>query len=215
MITVVLADDHQVVRQGLRALLESEPDLSVVGEASDGLKALDLVEQLKPQVLVIDIMMPGLNGLEVIRQVSKRSPKTRAVVLSMYADEGYVLEAFRYGAAGYAVKGADAAELLAAVREVAGGRRYVSPSLSGVIVDAYLKGHSDEESDPYTQLTDREREVFQLMAEGHSNADIAQRLFISSRTVETHRAHVMQKLGLRTHTEIVRFALRRGILPPE
>jgi DNA-binding NarL/FixJ family response regulator len=212
--TIVLADDHPVVRQGLRALLEAEEDLRVIGEASDGLEAVRLVERLKPNVLVTDLMMPGLSGMEVTRQVHDLSVGTRSVVLSMHASEAYVLEALKYGAAAYVMKEATATELVHAVREVAAGRRYLSPPLTTGVLDAYVQKVRDAAGDPHESLTTREREVLHLAAEGHTSAEIARRLFLSPRTVETHRAAMMRKLGLRTQTDLVRYAIRRGILPP-
>lgn len=215
MTSIVLADDHQVVRQGLRALLEAEPDFRLIGEAGDGLETAQLVERLEPDVLIIDLMMPGLNGLEVTRQVSQRSPRTHVVILSMHANEAYVLEALRNGAAGYVLKDSSAADLVKAVREVVAGRRYLSPPLSERAIEAYLHKAQAAELDPYETLTTREREVLHLAAEGHSNAEIAVWLSISPRTAETHRANMMRKLDLRTQTDLIRYALRRGILPLE
>jgi DNA-binding NarL/FixJ family response regulator len=149
MTTIIVADDHHVVRQGLRALLEAEPDFRLVGEASDGLGTVQLVERLKPDVLVIDLMMPGLNGLEVTRQVSQRSPQTRVVILSMHANEAYVLEALRNGASGYVLKDSSAADLVQAVREVVAGRRYLSPPLSERAIEAYVQKAADASLDPY------------------------------------------------------------------
>ena len=215
MTTIVLADDHQVVRNGLRVLLEAEPDFSVVGEAGDGLEAVRLVERLQPDVLVLDLMMPGLNGLEVARQVSQRSPQTRVVILSMYDNEAYVLEALRAGAAAYVPKESTSAELVRAIREAVAGRRYLSPPLSERAIEIYIQKAESAALDPYETLTAREREVLHLVAEGHTNAEIAARLFVSPRTVETHRANLMRKLGLHTQTDLIRYALRRGILPME
>ena len=215
MTTIVLADDHHVVRQGLRSLLEAEPDFSVVGETGDGVEAAQLVERLQPDVLVLDLMMPGLNGLEVTRQVSRRSPRTRVVILSMHADEAHVLEGLRAGAVAYVLKESTSAELVRAVREAVAGRRYLSPPLSERAIEVYMQKAESTVLDPYETLTAREREVLYLVAEGHSNAEIADRLFISRRTVETHRANLMRKLGLRTQTDLISYALRRGILPME
>lgn len=213
---ILLADDHHIVREGFRALLQSEPDFEIVGETGDGLETVRLVEQHKPQVLVVDLMMPGLNGLEVARQVTQRFPRTRIVVLSMHANEAYVLEALKNGASAYVLKEASAAELVRAVREALAGRRYLSPPLSEPAIDSYIARAKNSDSlDLYDTLTNREREVLQLAAEGHTNGEIASRLFISPRTVETHRANVMHKLGLRSQTELVRYALQRGILPME
>jgi len=215
MTTIALADDHQVVRNGLRVLLEAEPDFSVVGEAGDGLEAVRLVERLQPDVLVLDLMMPGLNGLEVARQVSQRSPQTRVVILSMYDNEAYVLEALRAGAAAYVPKESTSAELVRAIREAVAGRRYLSPPLSERAIEIYMQRAESAALDPYETLTAREREVLHLVAEGHTNAEIAARLFVSPRTIETHRANLMRKLGLHTQTDLIRYALRRGILPME
>jgi DNA-binding NarL/FixJ family response regulator len=212
---IILADDHHVVREGLRALLEAEPDLTVAGEAADGLTTVHLVERVKPDVLVVDVMMPALNGLEVTRQVVRRSPDTRVIVLSMYSDESYVMEALKNGAAGYVLKSSTRSDLVQAIREVMAGERYLSAPLSARAVEAYVERAKGTEVGAYDTLTSREREVLQLAAEGHTNAEIAARLSISSRTVETHRSAVMRKLGLRRQTDLVRYALRRGILPPE
>ena len=215
LLNIVLVDDHPVVRKGLRALLEAEPDLSVVGEAASGQEAIDLVERLKPALLIVDLRMPGLDGLEVTRQVSRRSPHTRVLILSMHANEAYVTEGLRSGATGYVLKDTDSTHLLQAVREVGAGGRYLSPPLSELIVAAYLQKSQDGSLDAYETLTARERQILLLAAEGCTNADIATRLSISPRTAETHRAHLMHKLGLKTQTELVRYCLRRGILPPD
>jgi DNA-binding NarL/FixJ family response regulator len=215
-ITILLAEDHQLVRQGFRALLAGEKDFSIVGETGDGLEALRLAEQLTPHVLVLDLMLPGLNGLEVTRQLTKRGSPTKVVILSMHANEAYVLAALRNGAAAYVLKDSSALDLVRAVREVLAGRRYLSPPLSEPAMAMYLeKAQSSNTLDIYETLTSREREVLQLAAEGHTTPEIAARLFISPRTVETHRANFMHKLGLRTQTDLIRYALQRGILPME
>jgi two-component system response regulator NreC len=212
-VTILLADDHHVMRQGLRMLLDAQEDFRVIAEAGDGLEAVKLTERLKPHVLIVDLMMPGINGLEVARQVSHHSPQTRIIMLSMYGNEPYVLEALKNGAAGYVMKDANAAELLRAVHEVVAGRRYLSPPLSEHAMEAYLQKAQDAVLDLYDTLTTREREVLQLAAEGHTNADIAATLGVSPRTIETHRAHLMHKLELRTQADLIRYALKRGILP--
>jgi two-component system, NarL family, response regulator NreC len=211
--TIVLADDHAVVRQGLRALLEKEPGFSIVGEAADGLKVADLVKSLSPSVLVLDLMMPGLGGLDVTRQVVRRSPQTRIVILSMHANDAYVLEALRSGAAAYVLKDSSASELVRAIREVTAGRRYLTPPLSESAIRAYMERTKCAEIDPYEALTPREREVLHLAAEGLSSAEIAGRLGISPRTAESHRASVLRKLDLHSQTDLIRYAIRRGILP--
>ncbi len=214
-VSILLADDHAVVRHGLRALLEAEPNFRIVGEVGDGLKVTDMVVQLKPNVLVTDLMMPGLNGLEITRQVKLRAPHTHVVVLSMHSNEAYVLEALRNGAMGYVLKDSSGQELVEAVGEVAAGRRFLSAPLSERAIQAYINTGQDTLLDPYDALTSREREVLHLAAEGNSNAEIASRLSISPRTAETHRANLMRKLDLRSQTELVRYALRRGVLPME
>ena len=212
---IVLADDHHVVREGLRALLEAEPDLTVAGEAADGLTTVHLVERVKPDVLIVDVMMPALNGLEVTRQVVRRSPDTHVIVLSMYSDESYVMEALKNGAAGYVLKSSTRSDLVQAIREVMAGERYLSAPLSARAVEAYVERAKGTEVGAYDTLTSREREVLQLAAEGHTNAEMAARLSISPRTAEAHRSAMMRKLGLRRQAELVRYALRRGVLPPE
>jgi DNA-binding NarL/FixJ family response regulator len=215
MISVVLADDHPVVRRGVRTVLEAEPDMRVAGEAANGLEILTVVEKLQPQVLVLDLMMPGLGGLEVTRQIAQRSPTTRVVILSMYASEAYVLEALRNGASGYVLKDAQAGELVRAVREVVAGHRYLGSPLSERAIASYLERTRSIGGEPLAELTTRERETLHLAAEGRSCVEIAACLGISPRTAETHRAHLMKKLGLNNQTEIVRFAIRQGILPPQ
>lgn len=212
MTTIVLADDHQLVRQGLRALLEVESDLRVIGEAGDGLEVVRLVERLNPNVLILDLMMPGINGLEVTRQLKKSAFQTGIVILSMYADEAYVLEALGNGASAYVLKDSDASDLVHAVREVAAGRRYLSPPLSDRAIEVYQETARATVIDRYETLTTREREVLHLSAEGCTSGEIALRLGISARTAETHRTHLMSKLGLHTQVELIRYALRRGII---
>jgi len=212
-ISVVLADDHHIVRRGLRALLAGEPDIQVVGAAGDGLEAVAVVERLRPDVLVVDLMMPGINGLEVARQIQQqRAPRTRVVMLSMYGDEGYLLEALRNGALAYVLKDADPSELLSAVREAASGRRHLSPPFSERAVAAYLEKARASAPVDYETLTAREREVLHLVAEGHTNAQIGERLGISPRTADTHRTNLMRKLSLHSQGSLVRFALERGII---
>jgi DNA-binding NarL/FixJ family response regulator len=215
MISIVLADDHHIVRQGLRALLETESDFKVVGEAANGFEALDLAAREKPDVLIVDVMMPGMHGLEVVRQVTRRKPRTRVIMLSMYSSEAYVLEALRDGASAYVLKGARAEELVKAVREAVAGRHYLSPSLSQFALNAYVVKARTLSPDRYELLTTRERQILQLAAEGATSVSIGKRLSISPRTVEAHRANMMRKLGLRTQSDLVLYAVRRGLLPPE
>ena len=213
MVTIFLAEDHKIVRQGLRALIESEPEFEVCGETGDGLEAVQLVEQLKPYLLVVDLMMPGLGGIEVIRQVRARSPKTHIIVLSMYDDQSYVLESFRNGAEGYVLKGDSVSELVRAVHTVRNGGIFLSSPLDQDEIKQYLALNADQSSDPYDQLTNREREVLYLAAAGCNNAEIGGRLSISQRTVETHRANMMHKLKLQNQVELARYAIKRGLVP--
>jgi DNA-binding NarL/FixJ family response regulator len=214
--SIVLADDHQIVRQGLRSLLDAEADMKVVGAASTGLEAVELTDQLRPDILVTDMMMPELNGMEVTRQALQRSPATRVIVLSMHANEGYVTQALRNGALGYVLKDSSLEELVEAVRTVLLDRRFLSASISERMIEVYIQNEKAASvDDPYETLTNREREVLQMVAEGHSSAEIAGRLTISARTVETHRSNLMRKLSLSNQTELIRYAIRKGILPLE
>jgi len=210
-INILLADDHHLVRQGVRVLLEGESDFMVVGEAADATEVVQQSERLRPDVILLDLMMPGIHGLAALRQVAKCAPQINVIILSMYSNEAYVFEALRDGAAGYVLKSSRADELVLAVREVMAGRRYLSPPLTEKVVEAYRQSTGGVVLDPYDTLTAREREVLYLVSQGMSNAGIADKLFISARTVETHRANLMRKLNLRSHTELIRYALSRGI----
>ncbi len=212
MTTIILADDHPIVRRGLRAVLEVEKGFSLIGEAGDGLEAVRMVENLEPDILITDMMMPGLTGLEVTRQIKHRVPKTKIIILSMHASESYVLEALRNGANGYVLKDTASEELVAAIRDVIAGRRYLSSQLSERAIETYILKAESTVEDSYDSLTTREREVLKLAAEGSTNNEIAERLFISPRTAETHRANLMKKLALSNHTELIRYAIRRGVL---
>jgi two-component system, NarL family, response regulator NreC len=212
-ITVALADDHHIVRQGLRLVLERAQEFELAGEAGDGLEAVKLVEEKRPDVLVIDLMLPRLHGLEVVKQVRKNFPETQALVLSMYSDEPFVMEAMRNGAAGYLLKDCDGDEFLKAIRTVASGKRYLTEVLAERALSGYLEHPGKSSLDVYDTLTNRERTVLQLAAEGLSSSKIAAKLFISPRTAETHRANLMRKLALSSQTELVRFAIRKGIIP--
>jgi DNA-binding NarL/FixJ family response regulator len=215
MVTVLLADDHHVVRRGIRALLEAEADIKVTGEAGTGVEAVQLVQQLKPDVLVVDLMLADMSGLLVIRQTRKKSPKTGAVVLSMYGNDCYVVEALQAGAKSYVLKDCPPEELLRAVREVAAGHRYLAPPLSDRAIEAYLVRSEESKLDPYDMLTSREREVLILAAQGMTGSQTAERLCISPRTVESHRSRLMQKLGLRNRAELIHYAVRQGLVPKE
>ena len=213
MATIVIADDHNVIRQGLRALLTEQPDFEVVGEASDGIEAISQVESLHPDVLVLDMIMPGFNGIEVIRRLSKRPRNCAIVVLSMYGADGYVKEAIKHGAKGYVLKKDSAEELTSAIREVLAGRQYISPGLTGKVIDAYTG--SQPSRDPYDTLTPREREVLRMVAAGSTSAEISAKLFISRRTVEFHRANIMNKLRLHGQHALARYCIEAGISPSE
>jgi two-component system, NarL family, response regulator NreC len=210
--TIFLADDHDIVRHGMRALLSVEADFTIIGEAASGVGLTDLVERLRPEVLILDLMMPGLNGLEVVRQITQRNLKTRVVVLSMHANEAYVLEALRNGALGYVLKDNSTTDLVLAVRAVAVGQHFLSAPLSARAVASYAERAGEVPPDPYETLTGREREVLQLVAEGLSSPEVAERLSLSPRTAEAHRANLMRKLGLHNQTELIRFAIRRGVI---
>ena len=214
MTRILLADDQQVVRQALRCLIERENDMEVVGEAADGLEVLPLAERLKPDVLITDVAMPGLYGLEVARRVRELTPGTGVVILSRYLSEWYVTEALRSGALGYVVRQSDAAELMRAIRMAARGRRYLGPPLNQEMIDVWMARAARRAQDPYETLTSREREILQLVAEGYSSTGIARRLAISARTAEAHRANAMRKLRLRNQAALIRYALSRGVLPP-
>lgn len=210
--SIVIADDHRIVLEGVYAILDAEPDFDVVGKTADGLETLDLVNKLNPDILVLDLMMPGINGLEVARQLSKQTPETKIVILSMYDDEGFVLEALSNGVSAYVLKDESSADLIQAIREVKNGHRYLSPSLSDRAIDVYEQMTKAQTTDKYETLTTREREVFHLTAEGLTNNEIAERLGISVRTAETHRSHLMQKLDIHNQADLTRYAIRRGII---
>ncbi len=212
-VSVLLADDHPLVRRGLRNLLEAEPGFSVAGEAEDGLQVIQLAEKLRPDILVVDLMMPNLNGLEVLKQVRHRSPMTRMIVLSMQSADPYVLEAFRSGAIGYVLKDSAPDELINAINQSLKDIKYLSPKLPERLISAANGSMGNAEQDPYETLTDREREVFQMAAEGKTAPEIAKRLSISPRTAELHRSRMMNKLDLHSQSELVRYAVKRGILP--
>jgi DNA-binding NarL/FixJ family response regulator len=208
-IGVLIVDDHAVVRSGLRYVLEAEEDIDVVGEAADARHAVFETRATKPDVVLMDVVMPGKNGIEAIPDVLKDAPDAKILILSMQDDPRYVREAFAAGAAGYILKEAADTDLVAAVREVAAGGRYVHPALGARLVAADAEERRRAEDDP---LSDRERDVLRLLALGHTNQEIAGKLYISVRTAETHRAHIMQKLRLTTRAELVRYALAQGLL---
>jgi two-component system response regulator NreC len=212
-ISILLADDHTILRQGLSALLSAEPDFRIIGEASDGLQALEMAKNAKPDIIVLDLGLPGLHGLEVTRQICQHNPHSQVVILSMHAREAYVLEAFKNGASAYVLKDSSSHELVQAIRQANQGKRYLSPPLTDRAIEAYLEKAKDQALDIYDTLTNRERQVLNLASQGWSNTEIAERLVLSSRTVETHRASLMHKLNLHNQTDLVRYALQKGILP--
>ncbi len=211
MNTVILADDHEVVRRGVRSILETDGNFKVLAEVADGLSAVQAVEKHKPTLLFLDLSMPRLHGLEALRQVRAASPNTKVLVLSMHNDEPYVIEALRAGAMAYILKGSESTEIARAVAEVVAGRRYLSAPLSERAIAA-LTSRTPDQADPLNALTPREREVLSLAAEGLSTTEMAEKLFISPRTAETHRTNLMQKLGLQSQTDLVRFAIRKGLI---
>jgi DNA-binding NarL/FixJ family response regulator len=210
MITAIIADDHEIVRRGLRGVLESDGSCTIVAEAADGLAAAQLVEKHKPTILILDLNLPRLHGIEVLRQTRTSSPHTKVIILSMHNDEPYVIETLRNGAMAYILKGSESQEIVRALKEVLAGRRFLSATLSEWAINALVAKPAD--SDPLSSLTQRERMVLQLAAEGHSNPEIAEKLFISPRTAETHRTNLLRKLGLQTQTDLVRFAIRKGLI---
>ena len=212
--TVVLADDHHIVRHSLRVMLETKPNFRVVGEAEDGLQALELLESLKPDVIVLDVMMPKLGGLEVARQARKRSAATRVVILSMYADEAYVIEALRAGAQAYVLKTCSPEEFVTAIKEAVLGHTYLSPPLSDLAIRAYINAAQASSLETPEPLTPREREVLHLAAQGYTTSQIAEILSISQQTAQTHRRNMMSRLKLHSQTELVRYAIEKGILKP-
>jgi DNA-binding NarL/FixJ family response regulator len=211
MTTVVLADDHEIVRKGVRSVLEAGKSFAVLAEVADGLAAVAAVAKYKPDLLFLDLSLPRLHGIEVLRQVRAATPQTRVLVLSMHNDEPYVIEALRSGAMAYLLKGSDTSEILHAAREVAAGRRFLSAPLSDWAISA-LVSKPAEAADPLATLSPREREVLQYAAEGLGNSEIAEKLFLSPRTTETHRTNLMRKLNLQSQTDLVRFAIRKGLI---
>ena len=207
-IRILLADDHAVVRQGFKMILAAQPDMEIVGEAGNGREALDLAGQLQPDVIVMDVAMPELNGIEATRRVADLSPRSRVLALSMHKDSVYVREILRAGARGYLLKDAISSDLLAAVRAIARGEGYLSPGVS----DAVLNDYRRHVTDPIDLLSSREREVLQMIAEGKTNKEIATVLNLSVYTVDAHRGRIMEKLNLHSATDLVRFAVRAGLV---
>ena len=209
---VLIVDDHWLILSAVRSLLSHEEDIEVVGEAGNGKDAIFRARALKPDVILLDVVMPDQSGIDVLPNLLKEAPDTKVLVLSMQDDPSYVREAFAAGASGYVLKEAADEEVVAAVREIANGRRYVHPTLGARMVAAEAEARAAAEADP---LSEREREVLRLLALGHTNQEIAKMLYISVRTAETHRAHIMQKLRISTRAELVRYALAQGLLEPD
>jgi two-component system response regulator NreC len=210
-IRIILADDHKITRQGLRLLLDKQSDMEVIAETQDGRTAVQLAEKLLPDVVIMDVSMPDLNGVEASRQITSRFPNIRIIALSMHSDTLFVAEMLRSGASGYLLKDCAFEELARAIRTVIAGKTYLSPAISGVVVDDYLHRLSKVDSSTTRLLTDREREVLQLLAEGKSTKQIALKLHISPKTVETHRRQIMDKLNLHTIAELTKYAIRKGL----
>jgi two-component system response regulator NreC len=211
-IRVVLADDHAVLREGVRMVLEAQPGISVVGEAADGRQALELVEQLDPDVAVMDIAMPNLNGSEATRQIRRRFPRTQVVILTMHESHQYLVQIVRVGAVGCVLKRAAGTELVAAVRAAARGESFFSPAIASLLLNDYRTRLRHQTTDESEILTEREREVLQMVAEGHTSQEIADFLTLSIKTVQSHRAHIMEKLDVHDRTELVKYAIRVGAI---
>jgi len=210
---ILLADDHTIMRSGLRLLLEKQEDFEVVGEAEDGRQAVAMAEKLRPDVAVLDIGMPNLNGIEAARQITSSQPETAVVILSMHSDESYVMRALKSGAKAYLLKDSAEADLIRAVHAVREGKSFFSPSVSRMLLEDYVRQmHQRGAEDSYELLTGREREILQLIAEGKANKDISNMLNLSLHTVETHRTHILQKLNLHTVPELILYAVRKGII---
>lgn len=210
-IRIILADDHKITRQGLRSLIEGKEDMEVIAEAENGRGAVELAKQMKPDVIIMDVSMPDLNGVEATRQIIQDNPQMKVIALSMHSDSLFVSEMLKSGASGYLLKDCAFEELEQAVRTVTEAKAYLSPSISGIIVEDYLHKLSKAELSTTQVLTDREREVLQLIAEGQSTKQIALKLHISAKTVETHRRQIMNKLDMHTVAELTKYAIRKGL----
>ncbi|HEX4202654.1 MAG TPA: response regulator transcription factor [Ktedonobacteraceae bacterium] len=212
-IRILLVDDHTILRAGLKMMLNAQPDMEVVGEAQDGRQALQETQRLQPDVVLMDITMPDMNGIEATRQIKRTMPDIRILVLTMHEHDEYVFQALRAGASGYMLKEAADTELISALHVIHSGQFYLSPAAQSVMVGDYLQRvRTGEEKDSYSSLTEREREILKLVAEGHTNNQIAEQLVISPKTVDTHRTHIMDKLNLHSRAELVKYAMRRGLL---
>ncbi|UCB52045.1 MAG: response regulator transcription factor [Candidatus Zixiibacteriota bacterium] len=212
-IKLLVADDHKIFRQGIKKLLEEESDLQVVGEASDGRDAVKKATELKPDVILMDIAMANLNGLEATRHIKKQLPSAKVIMVTMHKNEEYVLQSFQAGASGFILKEGAVEELVSAIRSIHSDKSFLSPSISKTLIDAYMrKMETGKTETPFDLLTDREREVLQLIAEGYTNREVAKSLFISVKTVEAHRAHIMQKLNIHDIAKLVKYAIQKGLV---
>ncbi len=212
-IRILLADDHTILRAGLRMMLNAQSDMEIVGEAQDGRHAVYEAQRLQPDVVLMDITMPDINGIEATRQIKKLLPEVKVLILTMHEHDEYIFQALRAGASGYILKEAADTELISALHVIQNGQFYLSPAAQSVMVGDYLQRvRTGEEKDSYTSLTEREREILKLVAEGYTNNQIAERLVISPKTVDTHRTHIMDKLNLHSRAELVKYAMRRGLL---
>lgn len=213
-IRVLLAEDHTIVRKGLRSLLDKELSIEVVGEAEDGRDALKRAEELNPDVVVMDISMPGLNGLEATRQLKKRFPQMKIIILTVYSNEEYIFQTLQAGASGYLIKSAAPTDLISAINAALRGESYLSPSISRAVINEYIRKTKEmsEGKELFEVLTQREREVLQLIAEGHTTREIAGILYISIKTVETHRAQMKRKLNIRNNAELIQYAIHKGLI---
>jgi DNA-binding NarL/FixJ family response regulator len=210
---ILIAEDHQILRDGLKAILNASDDLTVVGEASDGLEAIRRIQELSPDLALLDLSMPRMDGLSVMKDIKNRNPETKIVALTMHKDEEYVLEAFRYGADGYCIKSSGHNELLVAIRAVLSGKTYVSPEISDKVMEGYLETKKRmKEKSSWDTLTQREKEVLKLVGEGYRNKKIADYLCISVKTVEKHRANIMQKLDLHSASALTAYAIEKGLV---
>jgi len=214
-IRILLADDHTIVRKGIRSLLDAEPSLEVVGEAESGREAVEKAELLRPDIVLMDHTMPLLNGLEALRQIKKQLPEIKVLILTMHTNEEYIFQFLQAGAEGYLVKQTAPTDLVEAIRAVYAGQSFLSPAISRTVIEEYVRHTATERVDSLEKLTDREREVLQLLAEGHSASEIAEQLHISAKTVGVHRMNVMQKLEINNPTDLVKYALRKGIISLE
>ena len=215
-VRIVIAEDHTILREGLRSLLSSDPNFEIVGEAEDGREAIKCVEKFKPNLILTDLSMPRVNGMEAIKEIKRQSPETKVLVLTVHKEEEYILSTFRAGADGYLLKDSTHAELVMAVKKVLSGKHYISPEISEKVIDGYLEGKKTLKSrTSWETLTPREREILKLIAEGYRSKEIADYLFISPKTVEKHRANLMEKLGLHNVQALTAYAIEKGLVTQE